>query len=123
MTSCLPANQLAPAVQDGEQADREAITAIGIVIPARNEQAYLGRCLDAIRAAVTHLRSSAYPAIEIRTLVVLDSCTDRTARNCPLLPRGRDHHRRSRYGGRRSCPRGTLPAAHIGRPAPAPVAG
>jgi Glycosyl transferase family 2 len=79
MTSCLPANQLAPAVQDSEPADRDAITAIGIVIPARNEQAYLGRCLDAIRAAVTHLRSSAYPAIEIRTLVVLDSCTDRTA--------------------------------------------
>lgn len=80
MTKQPPAGQLAPPAQDSEHATRYAITAIGIVIPARNEQAHLGRCLDAIRAAVTHLRNhSAYPTIEIRTIVVLDSCTDKTA--------------------------------------------
>lgn len=62
-----------------EHDDRDAIKAIGIVIPARNEEARLGRCLDAIRAAVTHLRNSAYATTEVRIVVVLDSCTDRTA--------------------------------------------
>lgn len=61
------------------QDDRDAIRAIGIVIPARNEEARLGRCLDAIRAAAAHVRDSAYPSTEIRTVVVLDSCSDRTA--------------------------------------------
>ena len=73
-----PTAPLALPAQDSEQDGRDAITAIGIVIPARNEEAHLGLCLDAIRAAVTHLRNSAYSATEIRTVVVLDSCTDRT---------------------------------------------
>lgn len=79
MTNHPPMGHPAQPAQDSEQAARDAITAIGIVIPARNEQAHIGRCLDAIRGAVTHLRSSTYPKIGIRTVVVLDSCTDRTA--------------------------------------------
>jgi Glycosyl transferase family 2 len=79
MTNHPPTGQLDEPAQDREQAARDAITAIGIVIPARNEQAHISRCLDAIRGAVTHLRTSTYTKIGIQTVVVLDSCTDRTA--------------------------------------------
>lgn len=43
---------------------------IGVVVPAHNEEAYLGRCLESIDRAVYRLQ---VPAI---CVVVLDSCTD-----------------------------------------------
>lgn len=45
---------------------------ISIVIPAHNEEAYLPRCLESIRAAETHLRAP------VEVVVVLNRCTDRT---------------------------------------------
>jgi Glycosyl transferase family 2 len=49
-----------------------------VVIPAANEERRIGRCLTAIAAARRHLCQS-NPAIAARTVVVLDSCDDRTA--------------------------------------------
>jgi glycosyltransferase involved in cell wall biosynthesis len=50
------------------------ITAIGVIVPARNEQALLPACLDALSAAVT-----AVAPVPARVCVVADACTDRTA--------------------------------------------
>jgi Glycosyl transferase family 2 len=49
-----------------------------VVIPAANEERRIGRCLAAIAAARRHLYQS-NPVIAARTVVVLDSCQDRTA--------------------------------------------
>lgn len=49
---------------------------IGIVIPAHNEEALLGDCLIAARAAATHPALLAEP---VRIVVVLDACTDESA--------------------------------------------
>ena len=43
-----------------------------IVVPAHNEEAYLGRCLEALAAA-----ARPYPG-QVETIVVLNRCTDRT---------------------------------------------
>lgn len=45
-----------------------------VVIPARNEERVLGRCLDSIRAA-----AEPYPG-EVEVVVVLNRCTDATGR-------------------------------------------
>lgn len=50
---------------------------VGIVVPARNEEELIGRCLEALDAAVSELRRVA-PGCVVDTVVVLDSCTDRT---------------------------------------------
>lgn len=47
---------------------------VGIVVPARNEQARIRRCLKSVLAA-----ADASEARAIRVVVVADSCTDRTA--------------------------------------------
>lgn len=49
---------------------------IGAVVPAHNEEALIGRALTALRRAARHpdLRGE-----EVRIVVVLDACTDRTA--------------------------------------------
>jgi glycosyltransferase involved in cell wall biosynthesis len=50
---------------------------IGVVIPAHNEEASLARCLSSI------LEAARYPALAgeaVCTVVVLDDCTDRSAR-------------------------------------------
>lgn len=57
----------------------EPLAAIGVVIPARNEQARLGRCLDSVRAAVACLQRSSPAPVTVRVVVVLDRCTDRSA--------------------------------------------
>ncbi len=49
---------------------------IGIVVPAHNEEASLARCLAAIREAA---RDPALAGETVRTIVVLDACTDRSA--------------------------------------------
>ncbi|QIK68347.1 glycosyltransferase [Nocardioides sp. HDW12B] len=49
-----------------------------VVVPARNEEADLGACLTSVDRAVARVRR-ARPASAVRVVVVLDSCTDRTA--------------------------------------------
>ncbi|HVB26680.1 MAG TPA: glycosyltransferase [Mycobacteriales bacterium] len=55
------------------------IRTVGIVIPAANEEDSIGACLSALTQARRHLRRVAAHDIDVRILVVLDSCTDRTA--------------------------------------------
>jgi glycosyltransferase involved in cell wall biosynthesis len=49
---------------------------IGVVVPAHNEAALLGRCLDSLAVAV---RYSGLRGEAVRIVVVLDACTDLTA--------------------------------------------
>jgi len=49
---------------------------IAVIIPAHNEARRLGRCLRAVAAATRHAEQAGH---EVRTLVVLDQCTDRSA--------------------------------------------
>ncbi|WP_314914530.1 glycosyltransferase [Pseudomonas helleri] len=49
---------------------------IGILIPAHNEEAFLARCLE---AALTAARHPQLHGETVRVIVVLDSCSDRTA--------------------------------------------
>jgi cellulose synthase/poly-beta-1,6-N-acetylglucosamine synthase-like glycosyltransferase len=51
------------------------IRAIDVVVPAHDEEAELGRCLHALRAAVAR---PGLAGIEVRLAVVLDSCSDRS---------------------------------------------
>lgn len=50
------------------------ITAIGVVVPARDEEQLLGACLDAIDVAKAAVRG-----VVVETVVVLDSCVDASA--------------------------------------------
>ncbi|MCC3273586.1 glycosyltransferase [Arthrobacter zhangbolii] len=52
---------------------------VGVVIPARDEEQLLPRCLAAVAAAVAALKGRVVPA-EVSVAVVLDSCTDGSAR-------------------------------------------
>ncbi len=54
------------------------IRRVAVVIPAANEERRIGRCLAAVAAARHHLYHS-NATIAVRTVVVLDSCQDRTA--------------------------------------------
>jgi glycosyltransferase involved in cell wall biosynthesis len=48
---------------------------IGVVVPAHNEEVFLDRCLQAL------LRAAAWPGLggeQVRIVVVLDACTDRS---------------------------------------------
>ena len=47
---------------------------ITVVIPAHNEEGYIGDCLDAVRKAARRL-----PPRSVQVIVVADKCTDRTA--------------------------------------------
>jgi hypothetical protein len=56
------------------------IRLIAVVVPARDEEGSLGRCLDALDAAITEVRDAEGPHCpEVRMVVVLDRCVDRTA--------------------------------------------
>lgn len=50
---------------------------IGVVVPAHNEQALLGRCLASVQQAARH---PALAGEAVIILVVLDACTDASAR-------------------------------------------
>ena len=58
---------------------------VGIVVPARDEERLIGRCLSALAAAGGRLRAER-PHTRLRTLVVLDACTDRTAEIVAQFP-------------------------------------
>jgi glycosyltransferase involved in cell wall biosynthesis len=54
------------------------IRRLAVVVPARNEEALLGHCLDSVVAAVDQARS-ARPELAAAVIVVADRCTDETA--------------------------------------------
>lgn len=51
---------------------------LAVVVPARNEEKRLARCLESIIAADDHLRAVSPPLPPTRIVVVLDRCTDRS---------------------------------------------
>jgi glycosyltransferase involved in cell wall biosynthesis len=55
------------------------IRRIAVIVPAANEEQLIGNCLDGIRAARAHLYQASL-GIQVRIVVVLDSCRDATAR-------------------------------------------
>lgn len=54
------------------------LDAVHVVVPARNEELLMGRCLDALRTSRAALLAER-PQLEVRVTVVLDGCTDGTA--------------------------------------------
>ena len=56
------------------------IETVLVVIPANNEQALIRACLEAVSAARTHARKALGDRVDVRTVVVLDSCVDATER-------------------------------------------
>jgi hypothetical protein len=55
------------------------ISEICVVVPARDEQANIERCLHSIEVAIRYLRCVSTRSIEVRVAVVMDRCVDRTA--------------------------------------------
>lgn len=55
------------------------IRTVGVVVPAVNEQATIGTCLDALAAARERLGTVIGRDIQVRVMVVLDCCSDETA--------------------------------------------
>jgi glycosyltransferase involved in cell wall biosynthesis len=53
------------------------IERVGVVVPARNEEALLPDCLDALGGAIEEVVSEG--AVDVMVVVVLDRCTDRSA--------------------------------------------
>ncbi|MBN9619917.1 MAG: glycosyltransferase, partial [Actinobacteria bacterium] len=51
------------------------IERVAVVVPARDEQDTLPACLDSLRVAARELQSSR-PDLDVRTVLVLDECTD-----------------------------------------------
>ena len=56
------------------------IAVIGIVVPARNEEARLPRCLAALEAATASMRATDDSAPRVQVIVVVDGSTDGTLR-------------------------------------------
>jgi cellulose synthase/poly-beta-1,6-N-acetylglucosamine synthase-like glycosyltransferase len=54
------------------------IETVLVVIPANNEQAAIGACLDALLATRAHARQAFGGRVDVRAVVVLDSCIDAT---------------------------------------------
>lgn len=74
------------------------IDAVGVVIPARDEQNRIGRCLDSVRQALSRVPDG----VEPRLCVVMDSCTDPDS----LGGRGGVARLAARAGGVRAPPPG-----------------
>ena len=56
---------------------------IGVIVPAHNEEASIGACLESLLAAASHL---GLEGRLVRIVVVLDSCTDETGRIVDSYP-------------------------------------
>ena len=56
----------------------ERVTDVIIAIPARNEEALLGACLDSVAASLTRLHRRR-PAVRAAVVVALDGCSDGSA--------------------------------------------
>ena len=52
---------------------------IVVVVPARNEEHRLRACLTALRSSIRHLRRQVAATPDVRVVLVLDRCTDRSA--------------------------------------------
>ena len=59
---------------DGPEPLPGTISAVGVVVPARDEQERIGACLTSLRRALAALPTS----VEVALAVVLDRCTDAT---------------------------------------------
>lgn len=55
------------------------VPSVAIVVPVHNEAELLDDCLAALTAAIEHTRET-HPGVRISTVVVLDACTDASAR-------------------------------------------
>ncbi len=53
-----------------------SISAVGVVVPARDEEDHIGLCVESVLAALP-------AALDVAVCVVLDRCTDRTAEYVP----------------------------------------
>lgn len=62
----------------GGSLQRPGIGAVAVVIPAQNEDQHIDRALRAVRHAADELQRQR-PGVSTRVIVVLDSCTDRSA--------------------------------------------
>jgi glycosyltransferase involved in cell wall biosynthesis len=62
------------------------IETIGVVVPARNEEALLPRCLAALHDAARTLRAGERCPPRVRVVVVVDRSADRTARVAETWP-------------------------------------
>lgn len=74
----MTASAAVPAATDEAGSGQRTPPALAVVIPARNEQERLPRCLTAVVAAQTLLHEQVPSAPSSRIVVVLDSCTDRS---------------------------------------------
>ncbi|QOD44407.1 glycosyltransferase [Clavibacter zhangzhiyongii] len=63
------------AVRRAEQPEPR-IRAVAIVIPARDEEALVGRCIASVGVAAERARAA---GVEVRVILVADDCRDRTA--------------------------------------------
>ncbi|MFJ6678821.1 glycosyltransferase [Microbacterium sp. NPDC091382] len=61
------------------------VPAVAIVVPVHNEAELLDDCLAALTEAVEHTRRT-HPGVRIATVVVLDACTDASARIAQSWP-------------------------------------
>lgn len=66
--------------------DSRQIDTVAVVVPAHNEERWIGRCLQSLRRATTHLKSQVEAAPAVHILVVLDDCTDGTSRMVAEFP-------------------------------------
>lgn len=60
------------------------IAAVGVLVPARDEEDLIGRCLDSVLTAL-----AVVPTVQAGVCVVLDRCRDRTAKRAVAVLRGR----------------------------------
>lgn len=71
---------LAASVGNGGEFPRRApriIQQVAVVIPVHNEEEHLKQALDAVGSAADRLQQEC-PGVDVRVVVVLDSCTDRS---------------------------------------------
>ena len=54
---------------------KRAIAHVAVVIPARNEEELIGRCLESVMAAIDHARRRRYT---VSVTVIADDCVDQT---------------------------------------------
>jgi glycosyltransferase involved in cell wall biosynthesis len=64
------------AVAERVQEPVPRIRAVAVVIPARDEEALVGRCLASVEVAAERARAD---GIDVRVILVADDCRDRTA--------------------------------------------
>ncbi len=67
-----------PAAPSRRPQHRPGISTVAVVMPAHNEDQHLDRALRAVQRAADELRRRR-PAVVVRVMVVLDSCTDGSA--------------------------------------------